>query len=517
MNENKKIAINTVILTIKLLVIMVCGFVVSRLILHALGADNYGLYNVVGGIVSMLALVSTSMVATTYRYIAVERGKGNSGNPQRIYSTLMLIHVALALLLIIIGEPLGAFYIYNYLNVTNASLADAHFVFLFSLIAMFFTVIAVPSNGLLIAEEKFLSMSVIDILRTLLNVAMAFFLLEYAGNRLRLYSVLMAVLTIGNRIAFQAYCQYKYPQIVKFKLNRNIKDYKEIISFTGWTLIGASAVIGRTQGVAMVINMFFRNSINAAFGVAIQVEHAAIQFTNTLRQSVTPQIMKNQGGNSSRSLSLVYAISRYTYLIMLIISVPLLLCMDTILTLWLGADNVPPLTSVFASLLLISGMVGNLKSGFDASIQATGKIKKNQIGYTFINLSIIPIVYFLYAIGLPAYMNAFAAIILNVATIVYQAFIMRELTTFTFRDYLNKTLYPSFIATICAFVPMLFLRCYLGENVYIVVSFALVATIWSCIAVFFCGINKNERERAFSFINKKMCRLTKKVEYAGNE
>lgn len=504
MNDNKTIAINTIVLTIKLVITIVCGFVVSRLILQALGADNYGLYNVVGGIVGMLALVSTSMVATTYRYIAVERGKGDSGNPQRIYSTLMLIHVALALLLIVIGEPLGAYYIYNHLSVTSASLADAHFVFIFSLIATFFTIIAVPSNGLLIAEEKFFSMSIIDIIRTLLNVAMAFFLLEYAGNRLRVYSVLMAVLTICNRIAFQAYCQYKYPQIVKFKLNKNLKDYKEIISFTGWTLIGASAVIGRTQGVAIVINLFFRNSINAAFGVASQIEHAAGQFTNTLRQSVTPQIMKNQEGNSSRSLSLVYAISRYTYLIMLIISVPLLLCMDTILALWLGAENVPPLTSIFASLLLISGMVGNLRSGFDASIQATGKIKKNQIGYTIINLSIVPIVYFLYAIGLPAYMNAFVAIILNVATIIFQTFIMRELTNFTFGDYWSKTLYHSFLATIFAIVPMLVLRNYIGNNVFVVMSFAMIATIWSCIAVFLGGINKSEREQIFSFIKRKV-------------
>lgn len=508
MNDNKTIAINTVVLTIKLVITIVCGFIVSRLILQALGADNYGLYNVVGGIVGMLALVSTSMVATTYRYIAVERGKGESGEPQRIYSTLMLIHVVLALSLIVVGEPLGAYYIYNYLSVTNASLADAHFVFIFSLIAMFFTIIAVPSNGLLIAEEKFLSMSIIDIMRTVLNVAMAFFLLEYAGNRLRLYSVLMALLTIGNRIAFQAYCQYKYPQIVKFKLNKNKKDYKEIISFTGWTLIGASAVVGRTQGVAMVINLFFRNSINAAFGVAIQVENAAIQFTNTLRQSVTPQIMKNQDGNSSRSLSLVYAISRYTYLIMLILSVPLLLCMDTILALWLGADDVPPLTSIFASLLLISGMVSNLKSGFDASIQATGKIKKNQIGYTIINLSIIPIVYFLYAIGLPAYMNAVVAIFLNVATIIFQAFIMCELTTFTFRDYWSKTLYLSLLATIFAIVPMSIFRKCIGDNLYMVVIFALIATIWSCIAVLFSGINKSEREQIFSFVKRKVCRST---------
>lgn len=506
MNDNKTIAINTIVLTIKLVITILCGFIVSRLILRALGADNYGLYNVVGGIVGMLALISTSMVATTYRYIAVERGKGNDGNPQKIYSTLMLIHAVLAALLIIVGEPIGAYYIYNFLNVTNASLADAHFVFIFSLIATFFTIIAVPSNGLLIAEEKFLPISIIEIIRTLLNVVIAYFLLDYVGNRLRLYALLMAVLTIGNRIAFQLYCQYKYPQIVKFKLNKNKQDYKEILSFTGWTLLGASAVIGRTQGVAIVINLFFKNSINAAFGVANHIGQAALQFTNTLRQSVTPQIMKNQEENSARSLNLVYAMSRYTYLIMLIISVPLLLCMDTVLAFWLGADDVPPLTSIFASILIIDGMISNLRSGFDASIQATGKIKKNQIGYTIINLSIIPIVYILYIIGLPAYINVIVAVILTIVTVIFQAFIMRELTAFTFRDYWAKTLFPSLITSLCAFVPLILLRFYINDNSYFVCVFIITAIIWSVISIFLFGITKNERVQIILYVNKKLNR-----------
>ena len=215
MNDNKTIAINTVVLTIKMVITIVCSFVISRLVLQALGADNYGLYNVVGGIVGMLALISTSMVATSYRYIAVERGKGDEGDPQKVYSTLMLIHVSLAVLLVLVGEPLGAVYINNYLNVTDATIGDAHFVYIFSLIAMFFNILAVPSNGLLVAEEKFIPVSIIDVSRSLLNVVLGFVLLEYAGNRLRLYALLMAVLTIGSRIAFQLYCKWKYPEIVK--------------------------------------------------------------------------------------------------------------------------------------------------------------------------------------------------------------------------------------------------------------------------------------------------------------
>ena len=506
MNDNKTIAINTVVLTVKMVITIVCSFVISRLVLQALGADNYGLYNVVGGIVGMLALVSTSMVATSYRYIAVERGKGESGDPQKVYSTLMLIHVVLAVLLVVIGEPLGAIYINNFLNVTDASVGDAHFVFIFSLVAMFFNILAVPCNGLLVAEERFISVSVIDVCRSLLNVAMGVFLLEYPGNRLRLYAFLMALLTIGSRVAFQLYCKLKYPEIVKFKLNRNKSDYKEITSFTGWMLLGATAVVGRTQGVAMVINLFFRNSINAAFGVATQIGHAATQFTNTLRQSVTPQIMKNQESNASRSLNLVYAISRYAYLIMLVICVPLILCMDDVLKLWLGADNIPPLTAIFASFLLIDGMIANLRTGFDASIQASGIIKKNQIGYTIINLSIIPIVYVLYKMGLPAYMNVLVGVILSLVTTIFQASIMQEQTDFTYMDYWKKTVLPALYTTVAAFVPMIGLRMIIGNNILAILCFVFISVIWTSAVSFFIGMSTHERTSFVAFSKNKLRR-----------
>lgn len=505
MNDNRKIAINTIILAIKLVITIVCGFVVSRLILQALGAEDFGLYNVVGGVVSMLALVSTSMVATSYRYIAVEIGKGEDGNPQKVYSTLMFIHFILAALLIVIGEPVGAWYIEHYLNVTNASIADAQFVFAFSLIASFFTVVAVPSNGLLIAEEKFLPISIIEILKTLLNIVIAIVLLKYCGNRLRLYAVLMALLTVGNRVAFQFYCRYKYPKIVKFRYNKNRQDYREILSFTGWMFLGTTAVIGRSQGVALVINIFFRNSINAAFGIANQIWHAAQQFTNTLRQSVTPQIMKSHGGkNSARSLTLVYVISRYTFLIMLIISVPLLLCMDTVLQLWLGADNTPPMTSMFALFLLIDGMVSGLRAGFDASIQATGKIKKNQIGYTILNLSIIPIVYILYKLGFPAYINVVVGVMISLMTNFFQASIMQEQTDFTYHDYWKRTILPSLLASAVAFIPMIGLRLIIGDKIIVVLAFAVFAAIWTSLAVFFVGMNKRERNSILEFAQNKL-------------
>ena len=510
MDDNKTIAINTVVLTIKLVITIVCSFVVSRLILRALGADDHGLYNVVGGIVVMLNLVATSMIATSFRYLAVEIGKGESGNPQKVYSTLLLIHFIMAALLIVLGWPIGSFYINHYLNVTNATISDAHFVYVFSLVATFFSIIVVPSNGLLVAYEKFLPLSIIDIVRSLFNVGVAIVLLYYFGNRLRFYAVLMSILNIVNSLAYFVYCRYRYTEIVKFKFNKNKNDYKEITSFTGWMLLGASAVVGRTQGVAMVINLFFRNSINAAFGLATQIGNAASMFTTTLRQAFTPQIMKNQEINATRSLNLVYAISRYTFLIMLIISVPLLLCMDTILALWLGADNIPPLTSVFSSFLLVDGLIAGLCAGFDASIQASGRVRKNQIGYTIINISIIPIVYVLYRMGFPAYMNVAVGVVLTIITLFFQTYIIHELTSFKYKDYLTKTILPAVYSFLAAFLPMLAVRWLINDDTLSVLCFAFGAVIWTSLVVLFLGITQGEREECMAMVSNKIKYFFKK-------
>lgn len=214
--------------------------------------------------------------------------------------------------------------------------------------------------------------------------------------------------------------------------------------------------------------------------------------------------MKNQEANAARSLSLVYAISRYTFLIMLVISVPLLLCMDTILALWLGADNIPPMTAIFSAFLLLNGLIAGLSAGFDASIQASGKVKKNQIGYTIINLSIIPIVYILYRIGLPAYMNVVVGVILTIITLFFQAYIMHELTEFNYKDYWIKTILPSIYTTVAAFIPMVGIRLIIGDKVSTVVCFAFGSVVWTSFVAYLLGMNKREKEGVISFVKNKI-------------
>lgn len=505
MNDNKRIVINTAVLYIKLIVTIIVNLIIARLVLDVLGASDYGLYNVVGGIVAMLNILGTSMVATSYRYMAVEIGKGANGNPNRVYNTVFTIHAALAILLLIVGETLGIFYVENFLNVDPAKIPDALFVLHLSLLTTAFAVITIPMNGLIIACEKFIFTSVVEIASALLKILLVFVLMFMIGNRLRIYAVMLAVVQLASPICYQIYCRIKDRDLVAWKFNRNKEDYKDIIGFAWWMFFGAMTVMGRTQGAAMIINFFFGTILNAAFGLASQVNHAVTQFTSTLRQAAIPQIMKNQNENEERSLSLVYAMSRYSYLTMNIMVIPLLLCIEDVLKLWLG-NNIPEYTTIFVVFMLINGMVSNLGAGFDASIQATGKVRKNQIGYSLIGLSLLPIIFVLYKIGCPPYINVVVMVLLTIATLIFQIYIMKDLTSFCISEYIRQTLVPSLASTATVVLILLPVRYLCPHTVAATFMFLILCVIVTILTIFFFGMNKSEQTIIQNIIRTKVLR-----------
>lgn len=501
-NSRKRIAINTLILYAKLIITIIVSFVTSRLVLQALGASDFGLYNVVGGIVALMNTLGTSMVATSYRYMAVEIGKGDSGNPNKVYNTVLVIHLVLAFLLLVLGETLGVFYVNNYLNVPPERISDALFVLHLSLLTTAFVVITVPMNGLIIAREKFLFTSLVGIADVLIKLGLIVLLIYYDGSRIRMYAIIMAVVQLITPLSFQIYCRIKDRNIIKWNFNRYKKDYKEIIGFTSWMLIGATAVMGQVQGAAMIINYFFGTILNAAFGLASQVQSAVLQFTTTLRQAFVPQIMKNQANNEEYSLNLVYTISRYSYLCMCIIAIPVALNLDGLLRIWLG--NPPEYTNAFVLFMLIAGLINNLAAGFDASIQATGKVKKNQIGYSLINLSLLPLMFMFYKIGLPPYMNVIIMAFLALGTVVFQCYIMKELTSFKISLYIKNTILPAIFATVMAFTPLFVLRPLLGDDTITVLVATAFGALWTIISIYTVGLKVTERNVLNTFIKIKI-------------
>lgn len=398
-SNNTRIAKNSLILYADLIFSSVIMIFASRYLLEALGVRDFGLYNVVGGIVVLLNVVNTAMISTSYRYIAYEMGKGEDGNPNKIFNTCQAIHLAISVAIVLLGWPIGDYYIRHYLNVEGSTVGDARFVYIFSICTCAISTFTVPYLGLITAKEKFSVKAIINLLRNVVRLSLIILLLHLAGAHIRIYAVFAFVPELLVAFLYVVYCQNKFKETTAWKWVKDITLYKEMFSFTFWILLGAVARIGKTQGGALIVNFFYGTVLNAAFAVANQVNGFVGLATNSLSQAAVPQITKSySGGDTDRSMQLVVYISKYTFIMMLLVCTPLLVQTQWLLNLWL--TDVPQYSCSFVQLILLDAMITCLGAGIPALYQATGKIRLFQISLSVILLSSVLFGYLAYRWGL---------------------------------------------------------------------------------------------------------------------
>lgn len=494
MNDNRKIILNTAILYVKLVFSVLIGLYTSRVILLALGVADYGLYAVVGGVVSLMNFFGTTMLSTSYRFLAIEMGKGEKGNLNKVYNTVFIIHVVLAIFLLLVGETIGCWYVDNFLNVNRAQIPDALFVLHWSLIACGLSVIAVPSNGLLVAREKFLFTAVCEIGRMVLKLFMVILLAHYIGNRLRMYAMIICVINLTVPVCNMIYCRIKEQEIVRFRFNQSWKDYKKILSYCGWIMLGSAACMGQSQGSSIIINLFFSTVMNAAYSVAVQVNGYVQMLVRSLGQATVPQIMKNYGsGNAERSLHLVFVICRYSFFLMIVPVATLIISLDEILVLWLKEP--PAYASGFIFFMLINALIYTLECGFDALIQSTGNIRNNQIGLSLILFMLLPVAYVLYLHGASVYSITVVNIILSVCVILFHCHILQKQTNFTYLEYFKRTIYPAIKIFVVIVGLSILLRYVIKiDNIFVSVFLKSILAVSSMsLSIYYIGLDKIER------------------------
>ena len=429
MNGNKRIAFNSIIIYIRLCLVSLITLIVSRVVLDALGASDFGLYSVVGGIVLLLNVLNSSMASTTYRYLAYELGKDVEGNPNKVFNTSFVIHICFAAVILCIGAPIGDYYISHYLNVADGSLSDAHFVFYLSVFAAAINTMLVPFQGLLVAYEKFSANAIIDIITNLIKLGAILLFIYSNTNRLRLYSLITLGYTVVNCLAYVIYCWVNHKDVVSFRVYKEKRLYKEMLSFSGWTLFGAAANVGKTQGSAVVINYFFGTLINAAYSIAHQVETFIMMFPRSLNSAAVPQTTKSySAGNMERSISLTSHISKYTFILMSLISFPVLLEMDFLLGIWL--KEVPNHATTFCKLVVLCNLLGCLGEGIPNLINASGHIKAYQIIVHTILILGLPIAFFLYKVGSGVYTIVVVFCVINFINSFVKLFMLRKVVKF---------------------------------------------------------------------------------------
>lgn len=398
LSNNQRIAKNTVLLYIRSVFLLLLGLYTSRLTLQVLGVEDYGIYQIVGGVVTMFSMLSSTLNAASQRFITFSLGKGDIKELKRVFSTCMTMHIVLGVIVVIILEILGIWFLSTKLNIPPERLQTATYVMHISIATFFVDVVSVPYNSVIIAHENMGAFAYISILNGVLKLACVSLLFIIKWDKLILYAVFYFLIGIVCRIIYSFYCTNHFEETKHIKLHIENDLFRKMFSFAGWNLVGASALVLRNQGIDILLNMFFGVTVNAAKGVSNQIQSAVHQLVGNFTTSVTPQLTKSVAQNDySRTHSLIFHGCKMAFSLMMIIAIPFIINCNSIMEIWL--KEVPKYAVDFAILSMIYLLTDTLSRYLINSILANGEIRAFQLILGGIKLLAVPLTWFFLKLG----------------------------------------------------------------------------------------------------------------------
>lgn len=499
-SNNKRIAKNTLIVYIRLFVVTVVGLLTSRFVLQALGISDYGLYNVVGGVIALFAVIAGSMSSTTIRFLNIEIGK-KDGNPNKIFNICQITHIAFAIIVLLLAESIGIFYILNYLNVAPGKEDDAMFVFQVSTIVACIGIINVPYQSVFVAKEKFFHIAIIDTVNALIKLGLILLLLLYEGNALRLYAIIMSVTTFVSFIVYHYLCFRYWPELVKWEFFSKFREYKELLVYNNYVLLASVALLCRSQGSNLIINFFYGTVLNGAYGIARTVEAFVVAFTVNFDSAAAPQITQNVGrGNLSEASTIASRSCRMCQLLSLLVVFPLFVEMELVLHIWLG--TVPPNTVSFCRVMLITVFVASTGGGFLRLKDAMGKIKWFMLSYSFFYFISLPIGFLLLKLGYPAVsiliLYVFTDIICRLCQLVLMKIVYNyDVILFCMEAYAK----PMLIVALMVLYYIVYVHVGISTTCNHFTGL-LMTSVFGGVIIWLLGISFNERQSCIEFAKK---------------
>lgn len=500
-SNNNQIARNTLLLYVRMFFTMVVGLYTSRVILQVLGISDYGIYNVVGGFVSMLAYVNSSFVAATQRFLSYAVGLDDKERLRKVFCTSMTLHVFLAIFVFIVAESFGVWFVNNKLVINSERLIAANWVFQASVVSMVLNIVNIPYNSSIIAHERmniYAYMSIFDVCSKLIIVYM---LTWTNADKLIVYAFLLVVINLLVLLIYCVYCRrHFYECMYKIIIEKSL--LKEMSGYAGWTAIGGIGFMFKGQGVNVVLNMFCGTVVNAARGIAMQVDGIVNQFVSNFMMAVSPQITKNYAvGNIDRTINIVHTSSRLSFYLMAIILVPLIINLKYILELWLGV--VPQYTYEFLIITIIGSHIATLATPIATAINATGKIMSFQIGITIIFMLELPYAYLLLRLNYPPYYAVSFCIVTQLLALMYRYYVLsKKIKQCNLLYFVKNVVFRPFIVyatclLLCFFIHSLLPISFGSMLLSLIYSWSITLLM---IAAF--GITKNERVLINKYIDK---------------
>ena len=503
--SNKRIAKNTLMLYIRMVLVLIVNLYASRLVLKALGVEDYGLYSVVGSVVSFLGFLNTSMASAAQRFLSFAQGRGDENKLNSIFNSIFSVQIILAVFVLIVFETIGIVYINNYLNVDPSKINEAHFVFQFSVFAFIINVLTVPYNASIIANERMDIFALFGIIEVLLKLGVALSLFLFDNHTLIIY----ALLTFGIVFIIQGlnrwFCRQHFKEC---KLKRNSIDQatiKEILSYAGWNLFGTFSGVAANQGVNMILNSFFGVIVNAARGLSFQVSAAMAQLYTNFQQALNPQIVKSYAaGEYNRFYTLIIQGTRLAFFLLFICALPVMFNMKEILELWLG--DVPEYTTMFCILVIINSLFGTVSQSLLRGAMATGKIRKYQIVVSIITLLNLPLSYLALKIYPDPFITVYIMILLSFAAFVARLILLHQMAGLSIIGFLQGAIIPIIITTFLSVGLAIGLDTLLpvtGEIGRMFSRLAILMLLCCCVVVVF-GMRKEERKMVIIFIKNRI-------------
>lgn len=504
--SGKTIARNTLFLYGRMLLVTGVTFFTARIILQSLGASDYGVYNVVGGVVTMLGFLNSALSASTSRFLTYELGVGNKEELSKTFAASLNLHIAIALIVFVFGETIGLWLFYNKLVIPADRMVAAFWVYQFSIVSTMMSFTQVPYNASLISHENMSIYAYVGLYEAFAKLAIAYLIMHMPGDRLICYGLLLMVNSIAIQLFYRLYTKRKYGEC-RFKLVRDKSLYKTLLSYSGWDLFGNMACVCQNQCVNILLNVFFGPAVNAARAIALQIQSAVKMFTKNFMIAVRPQVVKNFAENKYDEMySLSFTTVRLSLLLVMALIIPLIFEIDFVLKIWLG-DGYPTETALFARIILFSALIDTMESGQNMAFHAIGRIKTGNIICGSIMILSLPLGWFLLKIGMDASSVFWAIILTNVINLFLTLVIMKGYINFSIKSVLKGTYMPAILVGILSIIAPVLICRYMEEGVWrFIVNLVITET---CLLFFgwHIAITNSEKKYIINIIQKKINKL----------
>lgn len=490
--DNKKIVKNTTLLYVRMFVLMAVNLYTSRIVLQCLGVKDFGIYGIIGSVVVLFSFLNSAMSTCTSRFLSFYIGQSNENIIKNVFCASLNLYFILLLIIILFAETVGLYLVNNVLNIPLDRLSAANWAYQFTILTFCSNVLRIPYNACVISYEKMDFYAYLSIGDVLIKLGGVFLLLSYDGDRLILYAIIMFIVTSLITFLFYIYCHKNIPtsHYKYYKIDKN--QYKELLSFSGWSLFAGIANVTSNTGLNMLLNVFWGVAVNAAVGIANQISNAMYSFVSNFQTAFTPQITKLYANNELDSCyRLVFHSSKFSFFLFGTLILPLMIEMPSLLFIWLG--QVPEYASDFANLILIYLLIDALFTPLWLFIDATGNIKVHQVVTGLLILSNFPISFVLLKLGLPPISVWVGRIIINIFANIFRLIYMCHTYKFPSYLYLRYVLLPVTIVIFIISVPTYYASQLFGNSLLEIILFIFLSFLYSLVVIYFIGLTGNER------------------------